>query len=427
MHKPIMFSGTGFVPKAILSALAALALVFSVSSVTFAQEYNYSWDTGSDPYNYSWDTGSDPYNYSWDTGYTPKYTDVYYDEYDVKYSYTDSYTDVYDSYSSPSCFSCSTPQSFASAPPVQVRNPGFPSFPSYPSYPSFPSYPPSYPPQPPRPQPQSPIVTAPSSNTNVNTITNTNVNNIDNSNNSINGSFNTSVTKLTPVAQAPVQYPVQYVFPPTYQQPTYQNTYCTLTASPAYIQNGQAAYLSWTSYGATSAWLSDGIGMVAPNGSLAVRPNVSTTYTLTVSGYGGTRTCQAYVNVSGAAPYVALSQIPYTGLDLGTFGNALYWAGLLSFALASAYLVLYYRGGASILFPSILGGGVRMVKAERASGKVAAPAMFTNHAPARAFSPAVSRRALETLPVSSVNALKDSMAVVRSEGGEAPRIVVTRG
>src|SRR3990167_6689023 len=110
MHKPIMFSGTGFVPKAILSALAALALVFSVSSVTFAQEYNYSWDTGSDPYNYSWDTGSDsynyswdtgsdpynyswdtgsdPYNYSWDTGYTPKYTDVYYDEYDVKYSYT---------------------------------------------------------------------------------------------------------------------------------------------------------------------------------------------------------------------------------------------------------------------------------------------------------------------------------------------------
>src|SRR3989338_8362471 len=277
----------------------------------------------------------------------------YTDEYGVDYFYDESFSGG-GSYgystprTTPGCTSCGGSRS---TPPITVRNPSYPSTPSYPSYPS-------YPPQ--RPQPQQPqpyVYNYPSSNTNVNTITNTNtnVNNVDNSNNSINNSFNSSVARVTPVSSYPVQYPVQYTFPPTYvPTPTYHNTYCTLTASPSYIQNGQASYLSWTSYGATSAWLSDGIGMVAPNGTLAVRPNQSMTYTLTVSGFGGTRTCQAYVNVSGAAPYVALSQIPYTGFDLGTLGNTMYWLGLLSFAVAAAYLVLYYRGGASIFLPSIL-------------------------------------------------------------------------
>lgn len=39
--------------------------------------------------------------------------------------------------------------------------------------------------------------------------------------------------------------------------------------------------------------------------------------------------------------YLYLSQIPYTGLDLGPVGTALYWVVLVGFAGAFAYLVLF--------------------------------------------------------------------------------------
>src|SRR3989344_4347506 len=116
---------------------------------------------------------------------------------------------------------------------------------------------------------------------------------------------------------------------------------CTISANPSTIQNGQTSYLTWNSMGnVTSAWLSDGLGSVASNGSLAVRPNRSTNYTLTVSGPSGASTCNAYVNVAGS--YVSLTQIPYTGFDFGPMGNALYFAALIAFALAAGYLVVYY-------------------------------------------------------------------------------------
>ena len=39
------------------------------------------------------------------------------------------------------------------------------------------------------------------------------------------------------------------------------------------LSDKEGRALSWSSSGATGAWLSDGIGQVAVNGSLAVRPN----------------------------------------------------------------------------------------------------------------------------------------------------------
>jgi hypothetical protein len=39
--------------------------------------------------------------------------------------------------------------------------------------------------------------------------------------------------------------------------------------------------------------------------------------------------------------YLYLSQIPYTGLDLGSVGTVVYWAALIAWALALAYLVLF--------------------------------------------------------------------------------------
>ena len=69
--------------------------------------------------------------------------------------------------------------------------------------------------------------------------------------------------------------------------------------------------------------------------------------------YGRNATCQAAVNVLTPVtpqhpivyppqPYVSLAQIPYTGFDLGPWGNAMYWLALLMFAGSGAYLVLYY-------------------------------------------------------------------------------------
>lgn len=118
------------------------------------------------------------------------------------------------------------------------------------------------------------------------------------------------------------------------------NVYCSITATPMNIQNGSSAYLSWTSTGATSAWLSDGLGNVAPNGSLTVRPETSRNYTLTVTGVNGTQTCNTYVTVSGY--YVPLNHIPYTGFDLGPVGNTVYWFVLAFFAVAAGYSMVYF-------------------------------------------------------------------------------------
>ena len=168
--------------------------------------------------------------------------------------------------------------------------------------------------------------------------------------------------------------------------------------------------------------------MVAPTGTLAVRPNRSTTYTLTVSGFGGTRTCTAYVSVSGQ--YVALSQIPYTGFDLGAFGNAIYWIGLLSFAVAASYLVLYYRGGISSLVPSIL--GARLPKSISAIGvggeAVATPAMFLSNSKVKSKVESRVQHPSATFEniSNNISNVKDSMTIAHGKHGEAPRIVISR-
>ena len=289
------------------------------------------------------------------------------------------------------------------------------------SNPKFPSYPAPRPQPPVRPQPPAVFPPSATSHTNVNTNTcvnhscNTNVNNIDNS---INGSFNQNLAPITPVYTLPPQQLIQYVAPAA-------GGFCVITASPSTIQNGQAAILNWNSMGPGNAWISDGIGFVAPVGSLAVRPNVSTNYVLTVNGPQGPRTCNVFVNVTGS--YVSLSQIPYTGFDLGTLGNAAYWTGLLSFALAAAYLVVYYQGGMGSFVPSFA-GMVKLPKLsvakreEETTETLAAPAMFSQKFVAPVIAPTkVATREIENLPVArTVNAPKDAMTF------DAGKIVVSR-
>ena len=233
--------------------------------------------------------------------------------------------------------------------------------------------------------------------------------------NSINHSFNNpaTVTTIYPVTAQPiVQYQIPQITYPLYNYttPTYpvynQNVYCTITASPTYIQNGQASYLSWTSNG-SSAFLSDGIGAVTAQGTLAVRPDTNRTYTLTVYGQGGSNTCSVTISVSGQAPYVSLNQIPYTGFDLGPIGNTLYWFALAGIAMAAAYFALNLKNGVMAF-----AGSMSSARVNHAAAPViahVAPVTHTPAAPARV----------------NHQEMQDTMFITRGKDG-TPRIVINR-
>ena len=154
---------------------------------------------------------------------------------------------------------------------------------------------------------------------------------------------------------------------------------CTLSANPTSITSGGSSTLSWTSINAISFTIDNGIGASIPidAGSTTVTPNTTTTYTGTATSVDGTAICTTMVTVDGGVgggggsggsggggsggggsplpnislamlPHVStqplaflyLSQIPYTGIDLGPVGAALYWILLVAVSLALAYLVL---------------------------------------------------------------------------------------
>jgi len=201
--------------------------------------------------------------------------------------------------------------------------------------------------------------------------------------------------------------------------PTYQSLSCSLTASPSTIQNGGSSNLSWTSFGASSASLSDGLGNVSTNGSLSVRPETSRNYTLTVRDtYGRTNTCNAWVSTSGS--YISLSQVPYTGFDFGPFGNTVYWMTLLALAGGAAYFVLFYRGGALNIaretFSMLAPMGAYPMQEKKYEAEMNIPTRDVR----------VSVLDLPVRQSEPARATKDAMSVIHSKAGEAPRIVITR-
>ncbi|RJQ35750.1 hypothetical protein C4568_00360 [Candidatus Parcubacteria bacterium] len=302
-------------------------------------------DAGYTDYEYS-SPGYTDYEYS-SPGYTdyeyssPGYTDYEYSSpgyTDYEYS-SPGYTDY--SYSSPSYSTYSTPTY---------------SMPTY-AYEAIPtsarSYVPTYvyspsPVSKPSKQPTYSVATtpAPTYNTNTNANTNTNVNNptaVATATTGDNTNVNTASTGAITNNFAPVinvgngnsQRPVQHEFP---------RPVCTIYSSGQYNQ----VTLTWSSQNATTAFISPNVGSVPVNGSRQVYSQGYTTFTLTVSGPGGSATCQTATNpiytvtpTAPTAPYVALSQIPYTGFDYGPVGNAIYWTAILAFAAAAGYLLVY--------------------------------------------------------------------------------------
>jgi hypothetical protein len=83
-------------------------------------------------------------------------------------------------------------------------------------------------------------------------------------------------------------------------------------SAPTAIDPGQSVTLRWEALNAFSLSISPGIGAVATRGTRALAPSATTTYTLTVTGSGGTKTASTTVTVKGT---VAKAGGPSTGAE----------------------------------------------------------------------------------------------------------------
>jgi hypothetical protein len=121
---------------------------------------------------------------------------------------------------------------------------------------------------------------------------------------------------------------------------------------PSTLSYGQSATLSWTTSYVSSGSITY-VGNVSTQGSTTVTPTQSMTYTGNFTGQNGLPVnCSATVSVAGYPvaynytspnPTVTLSAVPYTGLDLGTFGTVAYWSFLALWFVLAAYLVAVKR------------------------------------------------------------------------------------
>ena len=81
--------------------------------------------------------------------------------------------------------------------------------------------------------------------------------------------------------------------------PENQNPLVSISASPAEISQGDSCTLSWNAANADSVHIDNGIGTVNPQGAVAVSPQHTTTYTITVSGELGATNASVTVEVMG--------------------------------------------------------------------------------------------------------------------------------
>jgi len=72
----------------------------------------------------------------------------------------------------------------------------------------------------------------------------------------------------------------------------------SLSASPASIQQGQCATLTWSSANASKASIDQGVGSVDPSGFRQVCPRSTTQYTIAAAGEGGSRSVSTTVTVA---------------------------------------------------------------------------------------------------------------------------------
>ncbi len=111
-------------------------------------------------------------------------------------------------------------------------------------------------------------------------------------------------------------------------------TVSTFTASPSAITTGQSTTLSWSTTGATSLSIDQGVGAVTGT-SKTVSPTATTTYTLTATNSGGSTTKTVTVTVSpvvvpvpptAGAPTVNYFIASNNKTTPGASNNALFWS-----------------------------------------------------------------------------------------------------
>jgi len=95
-----------------------------------------------------------------------------------------------------------------------------------------------------------------------------------------------------------------------------------ITADPLTIIAGQSSLLSWTSSHADSLSIDQGIGTVSAQGSMAISPLGTTTYTITAAGAGGVTTDSVTVTVL-QPPQVTISAQPLLIIEGGS--SSLTW------------------------------------------------------------------------------------------------------
>jgi hypothetical protein len=103
-----------------------------------------------------------------------------------------------------------------------------------------------------------------------------------------------------------------------------------IDGNPKTIKKGQSTTLSWTSTGATSASIDQGIGPVPPTGSRSVTPPETgvIVYTITARGPGGTSTDTQRIIVEAGGQGGDVTMRVYLGLQ--GVGSSLFFAGSIS-------------------------------------------------------------------------------------------------
>jgi len=112
--------------------------------------------------------------------------------------------------------------------------------------------------------------------------------------------FAASCKKKVPPPPPPPPPKVEAPPPPP---PPAAPTIAQFAAEPTSIQRGQSSTLRWQVTGqTTNISINQGIGVVQATGNSRVFPTNSTTYVLTATGPGGTRTANATVSVTAPPP-----------------------------------------------------------------------------------------------------------------------------
>ena len=120
-------------------------------------------------------------------------------------------------------------------------------------------------------------------------------------------------------APAPAPQPKASTEPTTPGAPAAASPAITLSVSPAAIEKGQAATLSWKSTDATGVTIDNGVGTVEPSGSREIRPSDSTTYMARATGPGGTSVAEARVTVTAPS---AVTPPPLSSISDSEFFSA---------------------------------------------------------------------------------------------------------